>query len=61
MKPKSYIYRNKDIQKLLDVGSTTASKIIKQLNDELKAKGIYTISGRVPVQYFNERFYIREE
>lgn len=34
-----------------------AYKLIRQLNDELKAKGYITIAGRVNRQYFNERLY----
>ena len=34
-----------------------AYKIIRQLNEELKAKGFITIAGRVNRQYFNERLY----
>ena len=35
----------------------TELDVSKQLNDELKAKGFVTISGRVNRQYFNERLY----
>ena len=31
-----------------------AYKIIRRLNEELKAKGIITIAGRVDRNYFNE-------
>ena len=34
-----------------------AYKIIKMLNDELKAQGFMTISGRVNREYFNQRFF----
>ena len=35
----------------------SVSKLIRQLNEELKAKGFITISGRVNRQYFYERLY----
>ena len=34
-----------------------AYKLIRQLNEELKAKGFITIAGRVNRQYFYERLY----
>ena len=34
-----------------------AYKLIRQLNEELKAKGFITITGRVNRQYFYERLY----
>ena len=34
-----------------------AYKIVHRLNDELKAKGYVTISGRVSRKYFEEKFY----
>ena len=46
-----------EVAKELDVSKPYAYKIIRQLNDELKAKGFITIAGRVNRQYFNERFY----
>ena len=46
-----------EVAKELDVSKPYAYKIIRQLNDELKAKGCITIAGRVNRQYFNERLY----
>lgn len=46
-----------EVAKELDVSRPYAYKIIRQLNDELKAKGFITIAGRVNRQYFNERLY----
>ena len=37
--------------------SPYAYKLIRQLNEELKAKGFITITGRVNRQYFYERLY----
>ena len=49
--------RADEVAKELDVSVPYAYKIIRQLNDELKAKGFITIAGRVNRQYFNERLY----
>lgn len=46
-----------EVAKELDVSKPYAYKLIRQLNEELKAKGFLTIAGRVNRQYFNERFY----
>ena len=46
-----------EVAKGLDVSKPYAYKIIRQLNEELKAKGFITIAGRVNRQYFNERLY----
>ena len=39
----------------------TGYKIIKQLNDELKAKGFLTFRGRVSKAYFMEKMYGMKE
>ena len=44
--------RVEEVATELDVSVSYAYKIIKQLNNELKAKGFVTISGRVNRQYF---------
>ena len=46
-----------EVAKELDVAKPYAYKLIRQLNEELKAKGFITIAGRVNRQYFNERLY----
>lgn len=46
-----------EVAKELDVSKPCAYKLIRQLNEELKAKGFITIAGRVNRQYFNERLY----
>ncbi len=46
-----------EVAKELDVSKPYAYKLIRQLNEELKAKGFITIAGRVNRQYFNGRLY----
>ena len=46
-----------EVAKELDVSKPYAYKLIRQLNEELKAMGFITIAGRVNRQYFNERLY----
>lgn len=51
----------KDIAEICDVSEGTGYKIIKQLNDELKAKGFLTFKGRVSRAYFMEKMYGMKE
>ncbi len=44
-----------DVADELDISKSYAYKIVQQLNEELKAQGFITISGRVNKQYFLER------
>ena len=46
-----------EVAKELGVSTSYAYKLIRQLNNELKAKGFVVIAGRVNRQYFNERLY----
>lgn len=50
-------YRVEDIKNILDVSKSMAYRIMQQLNKELKEKGYITIAGRVPIKYFNEKYY----
>lgn len=47
----------KDVAEYMEISESMAYKIIKQLNDELKAKGYLTIAGKVSRIYFLERTY----
>ena len=53
---KMYITAD-EVAELLGVSRGYAYKVIRGLNDELKAKGFITIAGRVNRQYFYERLY----
>lgn len=44
-----------DVADELGVSKSYAYKIVQKLNDELKAQGFITISGRINKQYFLER------
>ena len=46
-----------DVADELGISKSYAYKIVQQLNEELKAQGFITISGRVNKQYFLERFF----
>lgn len=56
MTNKTFI-RVDEVAEELDVSKAYAYKIIRQLNDELSAKGFITVAERISRQYFNERIY----
>ena len=51
-----YIYRI-DVMNILGVSRSTAYKIMKNLNEELREKGYIVLAGKVPRQFFEEHFY----
>ena len=46
-----------EVREILGVSRGRAYQIVKQLNEELEAKGFLVIPGRTSRQYFNERLY----
>lgn len=48
-----------EVAEILDVAVSTAYKIIRGLNNELKTAGYKTFSGRVSKKYFYERFGLK--
>lgn len=51
----------KDIAEMCDISESKAYQIIRQLNDELKAKGYLVFRGRVSRVYFLEKMYGMKE
>ena len=49
--------RAEEVAKELGISKSFAYKLIRQLNQELKAKGFVTISGRINRDSFQERLY----
>ena len=50
-----------EVSELLNCGKSTAYKIMRQLNNELKENGYRTISGNVNRAYLFERMGIKAE
>lgn len=46
-----------EVQEFLGVSRTESYRIIKKLNEELKANGYMVISGRVSRKYLEEKIY----
>lgn len=47
----------KDVAEICNISESKAYAIIKQLNEELKAKGFIVFRGRVSKAYFMEKMY----
>jgi transcriptional antiterminator len=47
-----------DVARILQVSETTAYRIIKKLNDELKQQGKIIVAGKISRKYFEEKVYI---
>ncbi|SHK84526.1 ICEBs1 excisionase [Hespellia stercorisuis] len=56
MSEKIY-YSANEIATMLGISMGKAYKILREMNEELSAKGFLTISGKVPVAYFKEKWY----
>ena len=54
MSTKNFM-RADEVAAELDVSEACAYKIIRRLNEELKAKGYITVSGRVNRNYFMKK------
>lgn len=48
-------YKAEDIKEMLDVSTSSAYKIIRDLNEELKKDGYITISGRISKKFFDSK------
>ena len=46
-----------DVMAMLGVKESKAYKVMQGLSKELQARGYITISGKVPVKYFDEKYY----
>ena len=46
-----------EVAEILGVSRGYAYKVIRDLNEELKAQGFRVISGKVPTKFFQEKFY----
>lgn len=56
MEGKRFLNAN-DVSKYMDISVPMAYKIIRSLNDELKAQGYITIAGKVSKAYFESKVY----
>ena len=50
-----------EISRMLGIGMTKAYAIIKEYNAELEAKGYFTMRGKCPRKYFEQKIYGYED
>ena len=53
---KSYLTA-KEVAEILGVSLGHAYKIVQMMNKELSSRGYLVIAGKVPIKYFQERYY----
>ena len=46
-----------DVAKILQIGESKAYTIIREMNQELKEAGYYTVRGRISAAYFEKRIF----
>lgn len=54
---KKPFLRAEDVAEILSISKPYAYKIIRELNEELKAKGYRTITGHINTRFFFEKTY----
>ena len=50
-----------DVVEIVGCSKSRAYRFIRQMNEELEAKGYLVFPGRIPYRYFLERFGLMEE
>lgn len=52
-----HYYTAKEVQEMLSIGSLrTAQNRVQSMNSELAGKGFWVERGKVPVQFFHEKY-----
>ena len=52
----SYITAN-EIMEILGIGRSKAYDVVREMNQELENAGYNVIKGKVPVRYFQKKYY----
>lgn len=52
----NYLLGAAEVQEILQIGTSSAYNVIKELNQELKEKGFRTVRGKVNKSYLYERY-----
>lgn len=47
-----------DVAEILNISKSSAYRIIKKLNDDLKKSGKITVSGKISSKFFYENVYL---
>ena len=54
---KELFVRAEEVAGALGISKPYAYRLVREMNEELKQKGVLTIPGRVSRRYFEEKFY----
>ncbi len=54
---KKIYYNAEEVASMLGVSIGKSYKILREMNTELAGKGFLTISGKIPVEYFKEKWW----
>ena len=46
-----------EVADMLGISKSKAYRIVREMNEELEAKGFITVAGRVSRKFFEEKFY----
>lgn len=56
MEPSIFI-SVQEVADMLGISKSKAYRIVRELNEELEAKGFITVAGKVSRKFFEEKFY----
>lgn len=54
---KKFYYPAEEVSQLLGISVSTSYRIIRQLNKELSTKGFIVLACKLPIKYFEEKYY----
>lgn len=54
---KKLYYVADEIAEMVGVGRTTAYRLVKEMNLELKKAGYLVVNGKVPKEYFDAKYF----
>lgn len=57
MEAKKIYYTAEEISVMLGVSVGHSYRIIRKLNKELEKQGFIIVSGKLPIRFFEERYY----
>lgn len=55
IKQESKFYKAADVASILGVSETTAYRMIRSMNQDLKKQGYYIVAGKISKRYFEEK------
>ncbi len=54
---KKIYYTADEVSQLLGISVSTSYRIIRNLNKELGSKGFIVLAGKLPIKFFEEKYY----